>query len=288
LTDQAQPIPGQDPAQSSAAPAPTPPAAPPQPASATATPAAPPQPAPPSQGNTPWANDLNQAFTDEAQRAAVDQFLRSNVQPYVTKLEQDSRDALDLYNDLQGDQRAQAHIDVTRDLYGDEAAQNIQDYLELLAANPPEPSPAAPPQRDPEVQALIDRDKARQEKADYDQEFARVAAANEDLGLDPAKDYLKPFVAETGDFDEAVVQYRAWVEQLRAQYAPPTPAPDPAAQPAAPATLGTEGDGSTAPPVQKEYKSVNEAIDAFVEEERAKGQSLLPERPPTPAPPVAA
>jgi hypothetical protein len=79
--------------------------------------------------NGPWAEDLNSRFEDEAQRQAVDAFLREKVQPYVTQLEQESRPALELYKDLRANPAA-TYVEITEDLFGEDEAKAISAYLE--------------------------------------------------------------------------------------------------------------------------------------------------------------
>jgi hypothetical protein len=88
------------------------------PATADATPPAA-SPAPASDG--PWAKDLAENFEDPATRAAVDEFLRTTVQPHVTKLEQataPNRDAEKLWNDFR-ESPVETYLAVSGELFGE-------------------------------------------------------------------------------------------------------------------------------------------------------------------------
>lgn len=260
-------------------------------AAAVANPPTPVQPAPaPSQG-APWSDALNQTFTDPGTRSQVDTFLHSQVQPHVTRLEQTSKPALELYKDFE-DKPNETFVEIAGELYGDEAAKAIAEFLssESEASNPPagdtDPftaQPTAPTQTQlpPEVQEIIAWRKDQQEEAAFNAEFERVKADNPDLVLD--RDLYVPLVAKHGDFDAATTEYKdrfAGYAAYRAQQAEASATAGEGAGATgdpAPPTLGSEAaGGGAAPPVQEQYESVNDSIDAFFDEQRAAGQSAAP------------
>lgn len=229
----------------------------------------PPAPEPVSQG--PWSQDLASTFEDEAIRGQVDGFLREKVQPYLTRVEQESAEARRLYDAFSEDPRS-TYLDVTTQLFDLDTAKAIADYLDLLEADEsedetPEVQQSAIP---PEVQALIDERNEAQERAAFEAEFESTKARYPQVDLD--FDLFVPFVARTGDWDEAVKQYVAHTEAFKAKFAPQTEqAPTPTQ---APPVLGSEG--TTAPPVQEQPQSLDAAIDEFMDEQRAAGTSVAP------------
>lgn len=253
----------------------TTPAAPQPVAPAAAPPATPPAPSQEPQG--PWANDLATAFPDEATRTQVDQFLRGTVQPHVTKTEQEAANARKLYDAFAND-GDQAFLDVAAELYGDQEATQIATFLGLDAGESSTPqAPATTPQaqRDPEVQALLDERRERQEAEAFKSEFDKV---NTDGVLD--YDLFVPFVAKAGSFDQARKDYLAHQAALREAAGVTTPTPE---TPTPPPVVGGEAQGAAVPPTEEKYETVNDAIDAFAAEERARAGQITP-----PAPPVAA
>lgn len=248
---------------------------------ASATPPIAPQ---PQAGQGPWDAELAQQFADPALRSQVDGFLRSTVQPYVTQREQELADAKSLYEDFHTTPD-ETFLDVAGDLYTPEQVAAIKAITEQggQQVQPQAAQPAAEtPQRDPEVQALLDRERERQEKEAFDAEFARIKATpgNEDIDYDR----FIPFVAQYGDFGKAVAAYQEHERAVEAailakhNLAPQAATPDPAtpapAQ-AAPPTLGSDVQaGGSAPPAEPQHTSYHEAIDDFFGELRSTGQSV--------------
>lgn len=173
----------------------------------------------PRPGQGPWSEDLALIFQDEATRTQVDQFLRSKVQPYTTKLEQDIsqyrgqleseefQQAQRLYNDLQTDPQA-TYQALTREL-APEQADEVIDYL----FNNQQTFEAAQPQEEaqqmevtPEMQQVIDwaaqqqaDQQAAAETAVYEAEKAQFLEANKDVVAD-----IDPFVVQTANEDGTV------------------------------------------------------------------------------------
>lgn len=231
------------------------------------------QPAPaapePSQGATgPWAADLERAFEDANTRAQVDSFLRQHTQPHVTRLEQrvaEAKPALELYEDLQAAPGA-TYLAITEELFGEDAAEAIRGQLEQRFAEPAQPDPSTPatpavePQAaplDPRLEAMLSDYEQRQRAEAYSAELERVkgTALQEDVALDDT--LFHPFVvASEGDFDKAYAGYKQWLEQAKAQFGSAQPDPKPEAPPA----IGSDATGASAPPTQRQYGSIEEAL----------------------------
>ena len=222
-------------------------------------------------GEGPWSASLQTTFTDEATRAQVDAYLRENVQPYVTKLEQGRppEEAASLYSDYQEDP-IETHLAVTEQLYGPEARAAVESALfgedgeqaqeEALEA-------VEEGQRDPEVQALLDREAERErETAYYD---TMLELAENDPNFD--EDEFSPFVIGTeGNVQEAYAAYTNWRGKVQARYTPAqtdvagAEAPDPV-----PPVLGSTAPGGSAPPTQRQHGSLEEEMDNWFAEQQA-------------------
>jgi len=213
--------------------------------------------------NAPWSKDLETTFADPAIREQVDAFLRGNVQPHVTKLEQSSQDALALYNDLSNDETAaEAYVAVTQQLFGDELADKV------LAALQAEEDAEAPEVEAPEAPEVEDEDaQMRAEwKANKQAELYRKALdgfkVEREIGEDFQEELFHPFVASTGgDLDAAYDKYTEYVGKFKELFGQAPPAPE--AEPAPP-TLGT---APASAPTQKQYNgSIKDAVnDMFAE-----------------------
>lgn len=229
-----------------------------------------PEPAAPETPTGPWANDLATHFEDPGQRAAVDAFLRETVQPYSTKLEQqlaELKPAEQLYSDLVANPQ-DTFLAISEELFGEDGAKAISEQLfgsqeEPVVTNPETTQPAI----NPEDQAAIDWAKQQAITEQYNAEFERVKGLDDYKDV-PAEDWdlFHPFVASAeGDFDAAAAGFAQWRSQVESRYKPAEepPAPDPDA----PATLG---DVTTppAPPIQKDYKNIDDAIEDFFSETR--------------------
>lgn len=234
-----------------------------------------PTPAAPSNENpTPWNDDLAQAFTDEAVRAQVDQFLRSTVQPYVTNLEQatqQDRDARRLWEDFNTRPEA-TFASVARELFPDNADQ----LLEVLSGQGGDPEV---PENDPEsVDFAIDEDELpesvreavqyiqdqKQEQA-FQSNLARVKADNPDVSV---KDELfYPFIsAAEGDFDIAIENYKEFTKEFKEELTavPDEITPEPETPPAPPVLNGENA--APTPPVEPQKQTMDEALDDWFAE----------------------
>lgn len=222
------------------------------------------------QGAGPWANDLAELFPDEGVRNQVDGFLRQKVQPHVTQLEQRGKDlelAGQLYSDLQASP-AETYLAITEEIFGPQAAESIRDQLVSLYGEEEdeggveEPTDESQGNLPPEVEELLRERREQKEEAAYKQEMDRTVAAHPDV----VPELFHPFVAATqGDFETAYTGYARWLEQAKTQFG---------AQPAeqaevAPAAIGSDATGTTAPPTEKKYTSIDEALTDTLAEMRA-------------------
>lgn len=281
----------QDPSGAGAAPAAEPVPTPAAPSTAPATPVA----------KTPWDADLAEIFPDEAQRAIASQYLQTKVQPYVTQLEQSNVQAKELLDDFRTAPK-DTFLEIANELVEEGAitAADLTEYVGTLTpaeqAQVAEAAAATPPTeqapvRDPEVQALIDRDREAQDKAAFDTEYARIkqveAAKAVAEGRTPLvfKDELYiPLVAQLGSFEKAVDLYQEQYGDYLAWQAANPPAPA-APAPTPPEALGSgEATGGSEQPTEKQYETLEEAVDDFFAERRAVGDTVGIARP---APPVA-
>jgi hypothetical protein len=243
--------------------------------------------------NGPWAEDLNSRFEDEAQRQAVDAFLREKVQPYVTQLEQESRPALELYKDLRANPAA-TYVEITEDLFGEDEAKAISAYLESRYNDEQQPvvpdNQGAQPNTnqgvtDPRIQEMLSDWEERRNEQLYEAELRRLESAEkaqaqiEGREPLPIKDHLfRPFVvAEDGDMDRAMQGYKAFVNTARAELFTDAGSVD-----TPPPTLGSgNSSGATPPPVTKNYNGdYGAAIEEWANEQLSSGSS------PVPAPPT--
>lgn len=237
------------------------PPAPEPPAPAAVTPPAPEPAAPPA--TAPWQADLEQYFEDPTARAAADRYLRERVQPHVTRLEQDTAPARQLYSDLQ-ESPEEAYLRLTEALWGEEAVQQVLDALGTEQQQPAAPAAPAPADLAPEVKEAVEHYQAQKRQEAYEAEIKRVKPL---VGDDFDANEFHPFVlAAEGNFDTAVAGYQQWLTAVRSKYGPAAPE-----QPAAPPALGTHtGGGTPPPPVAPKYDSIDAALEATMDEIRSQ------------------
>ncbi len=248
-------------------------------------------------GNTsPWDSDLATAFEDEATREAVSEFLGEKVQPYVTKLEQESkpdRDATVLWEQFHEEPVATT-IQVIKELYGPEKAEAFADILQGSTEEPPTEGDVTKPETNeepvtnentdtsikfeqlpPEVQEVIQAQKLEESRKAYYSEIDRIATEHADeLPKDdegkpklPA-DTFHPFVvAADGDFDAAYEGFQKWIESARSelgvqQETSTTDTPPP--------TIDSRTrDASQRVPEQKKHQTIDGALDEMFDELKA-------------------
>lgn len=234
----------------------------------TAAPAAPAPAVPTPAGDGPWAQDLATRFPDPAQRATVDEFLRSTVQPYTTQLEQRAQAnerATKLWGDLET-APLDTYVAVTNEMFGEDAANallaTLQEQMNEAEAGTPEATEPVV-SADPRLADALEWVENQRNQAYYDGEINRLKTTPD--YSDVKVDYIHPFVAAAGgDFDQAVVLYREFVQQFGQE---PTTA---AAVEAAPQALGsdTQAAQASSTPVEQKKQTIGEAIEEFVRETR--------------------
>lgn len=232
-------------------------------------PPAPPAPAAPPAGDAPWAKDLATLFPDETVRTQVDTYLRANVQPHVTKLEQEYAPAKQLWQDLQGDDSVDVYVNAARQLYGDDVAELIETQLANHFAEPAPPvaDPAAPASAlTPEQQDAVNWAHEQKVEALYASELERISAVDPTIVGREAL-FANLVVGTEGDFDEA---QRRWQQQGLANL---QPVPAPPAEPAVPAPPTLDGGGAPVLPTQKRYTSFDDATDDMLADVRAAAQA---------------
>jgi hypothetical protein len=246
----------------------------------------------------PWDSDLEAAFTDEGQRTAVSEFLAANVQPYVTKLEQESkpeRDATLLWEQFH-EAPADTLIQVTRELYGDERADALAGQLtgepEAPTAEPEAGNEGNEPTTPetttegikfddlpPEVKEFIAQGQQNKQREQYYGEIERIANAHaEELPKDEDgkpkldADVFHPFViAADGNFDAAYDGFTKWVGQAKETFGINVPDAEAVAAAAEgktpPPTIDSKTRDSQAPaPVVKENATLDDALDDMFSE----------------------
>jgi hypothetical protein len=251
--------------------------------------------------SAPWSADLAQRFPDEATRQQVDAYLREVQQPRMTQLEQqasqyktelvDAEQALGLWKGFE-ENPGETFFSVTSQLFDEETANKIlsmisddsnpqgqQQAAQVVADASQQAAQQAqmaqPPALAPEYKELLDRLKQQDAETQYYKAIDDVLAnpANKDLDGDLLRENIHPFVAATeGDFDAAVVRYRAMVSR----FGPPATDTDIAAH-NAPPVLDGQGAATNGAPVTRKY-TLDEAIKETFDELKANAQR--------PAPPV--
>lgn len=237
-----------------------------------------PTPEPAAQSSSPWAQDLESIFADEAMRGQVDGFLREKVQPYVTQLEQSSstdRNAKKLWDDfaenpvdtfiavseeLFGDETKDAFINV---LSGEESGEESDDDYTGHTADDDDSTTVELPE---DVQEAVEWFQEEQRTREYRHELDRIKEDFSDVDLD--EDLFHPFVvAADGDFETAIEGYKAWAEQAKEKYGINVPSEGDVTPP--PTTIGSTTTGNAPPPTEQNYDSIDDALDAFFDEQKS-------------------
>jgi len=237
-----------------------------------------PEPTPPAP-DSPWAKDIAEKFDDPALQGKVDEFLRENIQPYVTKLEQESqpsRDAERLWNDFSSDPNNTFRA-VAVELYGQDTADKLieaitdeggQDVNDETPSDEDIKFKVDADELPEDVQEAVDYIQQQRQKEEWDREFARINTEEKPI----EEDLFYPFVtAADGDIDAAAEEYHKWAEKFRAKHGDlPTTDDVPKPEDTPPPTIdpGKGGAGSV-PPTEKKYDSLDDAIDEFLAEQKA-------------------
>ena len=262
-----QPVPGQDPVQQTP---PTPAAEP------VASPPAPIPTSAPVAGPAPWQTDLEQSFQDPQVRAQVDAYLRSNIQPQMTRLEQTNAEARQMYDAFQSDPDA-ANIAVNRQLYGDEygdqlaASINRPDQMvnapAAVADVPTQQAPQEPAAVPPEIQQMYDEWSETRQQKQYDE--AVEAFLTDPQYADIDRNLFDPFVSGAETWEDAVGNYRAYAAHFAANGSSNEQPPQP------PPTIGSGAVGGPGTTAAVPHETLNEAIEG-----------IFSENAPNPAPPT--
>lgn len=211
----------------------------------------------------PWTKDLETAFADPAIREQVDAFLRGNVQPHVTRLEQTSRDALALYNDLTNEETAaQAYYTITEQLFGEDLAESVLNALGGAEEDPPaEPAAAA---AEPDVDAEMRAEWLAQKQArEYREALDAFKKTNEVPETFNEKIFAPFVVGAGGDLDAAYEGYKEFIAETATAFGV---VPEQIEVPQPPPTLGN---APASAPVAKKYGSIADAVDDFMAEQQA-------------------
>lgn len=80
--------------------------------------------------STPWNESLARAFPDEAVRGQVDQYLRSEIQPYVTRKEQELGEVATVWGQLWDENQSfPTYLELANTLYGEDVALELAQTL---------------------------------------------------------------------------------------------------------------------------------------------------------------
>lgn len=231
--------------------------------------------APVAQGSGgPWQSDLDATFQDPSVKAQVDEFLRSTVQPHVTKLEQsqaETKIASELYSDLQ-ERPGETFLAITSELFGDDLAEKVRStvvgYYDQDEETDDESVTEEPTGKlDPRVEALLqERDEAKRMEA-YTKELDQLVEATKDAEVPVVAKWFHPFVAAAdGDFQAAYAGYKEWYGEVKQSFVPSNETEGQTETDTPPATLGGEVRAPVTPPTEKKYTSIDEALDDFIAE----------------------
>jgi len=273
-------IPGGEPAEETAA----------APSEAAAVPAVPAvEPAPES--DAPWAAELREKFSDPETFKAVDEYMRSTVQPYVTDLETKSkpdRDATRLWESFHEDPIS-TYEGITRELWENDperaeaiiAASRGQVADDLYTDDDEDtPAPAPDDNLTTEQRQFIEEGIQAREQKQYEEFLgnieSKITSADPEVNPDGAVPFDKEIfqhqlVMADGNAEEATSRYRAYVEKSKQAFGLNLPAPGSLSttpDPPPPTINSTSQAGAVTPPQQKDYKGdVSAAIDDMFTED---------------------
>lgn len=233
----------------------------------------------PEAPSSPWADDISKRFDDPVLRNEVDSFLRESVQPYVTQLEQKSqphRDAQRLWDDFSTDPNNTFRA-VAVELYGEDTADRLisaitddsEEDTTVTDTNDDLDFKVSTEELPEEIQEAVDFVQRERQQREWDEAFKEVAFDEEGNQLID-EELFYPFVtAAEGDIELARDNYFAWQEQAKEKFGLNVPSPDDIKDEPPPTIDPNKGGSTTAPPQQKEYKDIDEAIDDFFAEQNA-------------------
>jgi hypothetical protein len=214
---------------------------------------------------SPWADDLTRAFPDEGQRGQVDQFLRSTVQPYITRKEQEIGEVSKVWNQLwDEDMTFPTFLELGAQLYGPDVAttiaQSLATHFEQQGMSPEDAAAAAvevtedaaakelgqqsaqsqqPPsfeewlkQQPPEVRQYMTQESASREDKLYEEQLDAVAKTEPTINAN--RELFSRYVAAAeGDLDAATALWQRELAPMIREHPDVFGFEDPAAKAAA-------------------------------------------------------
>jgi hypothetical protein len=228
----------------------------------------------------PWEEDATAYFGDNAEALdAFHRYMTEKQQPYVTQLEEGSKDARELWTDLNTDSETTLR-DLVSSVYRDqpEVVAAYEAIFAEEAAEAAEPVVAEadiPEWAKPVVareQATRDAEIAASLAADYatlkDEVKAEHGLSDVDMTL------IDPFMMITNNDGEAAV---AALKKFQAAFLAAHGVEATAATVAAPPpVLGTEGSTAAAPPAKTPYQTYNQMGDALKDYQARQAASATP------------
>lgn len=217
-------------------------------------------------GPAPWHKDLEELTQDEEHRSKFDSYMREKVQPRMTQLETDLKGYNDLYNGNM--EAASAGAKILAGLY-----ENAPDTLKQIArelnidlktlidiaedASEEVDGEDDEEQDDPRLK-WVEEQKAKQESEAAQKEYEELLEeiGSNVPGFDPDV-FTDCFIVAKGDLESAFNRYMDKYHK------------EPEKEPEAPATLGSNT-GGTAPREEQKYNSIDEAMQSFLSEEKAR------------------
>lgn len=224
-------------------------------------------------GPGPWTEKLAAAGLDDP---AFDEFIRSEIQPYITQLEQGGaggssemwqgdaeleQAAYDLVNELRtnpeqayaelGELLGIATSDGMDEMGMEDEGAEFDDSDEAYDDDEPD---------DPRlnyVQQLMQKEQEQREDAQLEEFLSKLSERVPNF--DPEL-YVQCLISADDNLDAAWTAYMKFHQKFGLDSKQP---------PEAPNVLG-ENDGGTPPPSTPEYKSIGDAMDAFMAEDRAR------------------
>ena len=232
--------------------------------------------APVESGPPPWAKSLETRFEDPAVRAQVDEYLRTEHQPYLTRIEQERKDALDkswVFDELNDDPAAALQT-IAEQIWGEEKATAIValvkdgETLEDATAIVEEAEEAETDGEDTLDLSKLPkavRDAVEFAEAQKATQAAEAEAAAKAEGEAAYKSWLDATTAANPDIVEADLHAYAYaaggdLEAALASYRTAHPKPEPPKPAASPTLTGGHTTGGIQP--TRPHTSLGEAFGA--------------------------
>jgi hypothetical protein len=233
---------------------------------------------PESPSASPWDPDLQERFDDPAVRKRVDQFMREKVQPYVSRLEQESapdRNASRLWEAFHADPYT-THEQITREIYGDRAdeiiavinGEEVPESQEPASSDPVDKPDTADPLAGlpDDVKEFVQEGIEAKREREYLEVLGTVEAELAEKEIPFDRELFEPhLIAQEGDLERAKASYSEWVGKAKETFGIQVPTEGIAKPP--PTLGGSNSSGGSAPPQAKEYDSIGAALDDFFAEE---------------------